>query len=201
MSWIRIIDYRQSSGVLRYLYDRIMGPQKHVDNVMSIHSLRPHTLEGHMALYKSVLHHSQNALPHWFAEALGVWVSQLNQCDYCVEHHLAGLDRLLDDPVIFDGLGKALRAGQITELFEAPERCALEYARTLTLNPGEVCEADVEALRNAGWSDGQILEINQVVAYFNYANRTVLGLGVTLEGDRLGLSPNDRNNPDSWSHQ
>jgi hypothetical protein len=30
---------------------------------------------------------------------------------------------------------------------------------------------------------GEILEINQVAAYFNYANLTVLGLGINMEGD------------------
>jgi uncharacterized protein YciW len=58
----------------------------------------------------------------------------------------------------------------------------------------------VADLRNAGYNDGEILEINQVVAYFAYANRTVLGLGCSTEGDIIGLSPNDSNNPDDWSH-
>ncbi|MDG1208501.1 MAG: alkylhydroperoxidase, partial [Paracoccaceae bacterium] len=57
------------------------------------------------------------------------------------------------------------------------------------------------ALRDAGWSDGEILEINQVTAYFGYANRTVLGLGVNTEGDIIGLSPNNSNDPDDWGHQ
>jgi uncharacterized protein YciW len=58
----------------------------------------------------------------------------------------------------------------------------------------------VADLRNAGYNDGEILEINQVVAYFAYANRTVLGLGCSTDGDIIGLSPNDSNNPDDWSH-
>ncbi len=41
----------------------------------------------------------------------------------------------------------------------------------------------VEELRSNGLSDGEILELNQVAAYFNYVNRTVLGLGVSLEPD------------------
>ena len=52
----------------------------------------------------------------------------------------------------------------------------------------------------AGWDDGEILEINQVASYFNYANRTALGLGVTTEGDVLGLSPIDAEDPEDWHH-
>jgi uncharacterized protein YciW len=56
-------------------------------------------------------------------------------------------------------------------------------------------------MRNAGFDDGQILEINQVVAYFAYANRTVLGLGINTDGDVLGLSPNNSDNPNDWNHK
>jgi uncharacterized protein YciW len=55
-------------------------------------------------------------------------------------------------------------------------------------------------MRAAGFDDGEILEINQVVAYFAYANRTVLGLGITTEGDVLGLSPGNAESPEDWSH-
>ena len=58
----------------------------------------------------------------------------------------------------------------------------------------------IDDMRGAGFDDGEILEINQVTAYFAYANRTILGLGSTTEGDVLGLSPSDADNPDDWSH-
>jgi alkylhydroperoxidase family enzyme len=46
--------------------------------------------------------------------------------------------------------------------------------------------ADIDALRAAGADDGEILEVNQVCAYFNYSNRLLNGLGVTTEGDVIG---------------
>ena len=61
-------------------------------------------------------------------------------------------------------------------------------------------EADIVELRNAGFDDGEILEINQVTAYFAYANRMVLGLGVKTDGDIIGLSPGDSSDPHNWSH-
>lgn len=59
---------------------------------------------------------------------------------------------------------------------------------------------DVHALREAGFDDGEILEINQVVSYFSYANRTVMGLGCSTTGDIIGLSPGNSDDPDDWSH-
>ncbi len=61
-------------------------------------------------------------------------------------------------------------------------------------------EGIVADLRSAGYTDGEILEINQVSAYFSYANRTVLGLGCSTDGDILGLSPNNSDDPDDWNH-
>jgi len=85
--------------------------------------------------------------------------------------------------------------------FSPPQVAALEYAAKLTLEAAELSAADVQVLRDHGWDDGQILEINQVTAYFNYANRTVLGLGINVEGDEIGLSPGDSDDPENWQHR
>ena len=54
MTWIRSIEYQQSDGKLRSIYDRIKGPHDQLDNILKAHGLRPHTLEGHLLLYKNV---------------------------------------------------------------------------------------------------------------------------------------------------
>ena len=197
MAWIRTIPYAESTGKLRRLYRRVKGPDDNVDNIMLAHSLRPHTMEGHMALYKNVLHHRANQVPKWYLEALGVWTSVLNRCAYCVEHHAAGLARLLGDEAAARSIRNAFEAGEIPECFDEREIAGVGWARRLTLEPAELAQADIEALRQAGWTDGEVLELNQVVAYFGYANRTVLGLGVSTAGDILGLSPSG----DGWHHR
>lgn len=202
MSWIETIPFAAATGRLRKLYDRVTGPDENVDNIMMAHSLRPHTMEGHMALYKAVLHHSRNTIPKWFLEALGVYVSLLNSCAYCVEHHFAGMKRLLENDTRADAIRAALEAGDLAAAGFAPdELAAMKYARVLTKMPGTLVEADIKALRKAGYDDGQILEINQVCSYFAYANRTVLGLGCSTEGDVIGLSPNNSDDPDDWGHR
>ncbi len=201
MSWIKTIAYNDATGKLKRLYDRVKGPDNNVDNIMMAHSLRPHSMEGHMAIYKYVLHHSGNTVPKWFLEALGVWVSSLNKCDYCVTHHFAGMKRLLNDDARADAIGAGIAAGDIDSIpLDAAQKAAMVYARALTLAPHDLQEADIKALRNAGYDDGEILEINQVSAYFSYANRTVLGLGCSTKGDDIGLSPGNSNDPDDWNH-
>lgn len=199
MTWIKTIEYADSSGRLRQLYDRVKGPDDNVDNIMMAHSLRPHSMEGHMALYKNVLHHNGNQTPKWFLEVVGVWVSLLNRCHYCVDHHASGLKRLLAADARYEAIVAALRAEDPDRAFEGKQRAMLHYARALTLQPGDLDAAAIDALRAAGADDGEILEINQVSAYFAYANRTVLGLGIDTAGDVLGLSPGS-GDPKDWSH-
>ena len=201
MSWIKTIAYEQASGRLRKLYDRIKGPGDNVDNIMLAHSLRPHTMEGHMALYKHVIHHSSNKLEKQYLETVGVYVSLLNDCEYCIEHHFAGLCSLLQDQERADAIRKALEDEEPAAVFEGKELAGLIYARMLTVDPSAIDERDIDDLRESGFDDGEILELNQVSAYFAYANRTVLGLGVETDGDILGLSPGDSDDSSNWSHQ
>lgn len=201
MTWISTIAYRNATGKLKKLYDRIKGPDDAVDNIMLAHSQRPHTMDGHMALYKCVLHHSRNSLDKSFLETIGVYVSLLNDCSYCVEHHFAGLRRLLCNDGRAEQIRDALQFDTPGTAFDGRELAALEYAALLTTDPASVVEDDVESLRQAGFDDGEVLEINQVTAYFAYANRTVLGLGIDTEGDVLGLSPGDSADPENWAHQ
>ena len=199
-AWIRLVPYDESEGYLRTLYDRVKGPGGAIDNVMRAHSLRPHTMEGHSALYKSVLHHTGNTMPVWFLEALGIYTSLSNRCDYSVAHHFAGLSRLLKDDARAEAIYRALAAAEPERVFDGKQLALLRYVRKLTLEPDRMAESDIAALREAGAEDGEILEANQVCAYFNYSNRLLNGLGVTIAGDILGTSPPNTGSLDDWEH-
>ncbi len=92
-------------------------------------------------------------------------------------HHGDALRRLIRD----DGLVDALQADPLAAPVPARERALLRYAARLTREPASVTRADLDALRAEGWDDRAILDLNQVVAYFNYVNRIADGLGVRLE--------------------
>jgi len=201
MTWISTISYDEASGALKRLYERIKGPGNNVDNIMLAHSLRPHSMEGHMTLYKYVLHHPRNTLPKSYLETIGVYVSLLNRCPYCTDHHFAGLSRLLSDDVRTAEIRRALDDRNPAAAFSGRDLVGLQYAERLTTGAADLSVDDIDGLRCAGFSDGEILELNQVIAYFAYANRTVLGLGVDTDGDIIGLSPGDSSDAGNWSHE
>ena len=80
-------------------------------------------------------------------------------------------------------LAKALAVDPASASVSPADRAMLDYAELLTRRPHAVSPDDIERLRAHGFSDAGILDICQVVSYYNYVNRMADGLGVTLEDD------------------
>ena len=185
-AWIKMIKDDEADETLKLFFDRVRTPHGTVDNVMRAHSLRPHTMDGHVVLYKSVLHNPDNTLPFWFLEVVASYVSILNNCDYSLRHHFTNARRLIGDDARANAVRAALDAHRPEDAFDGKELALLVYAGKLTTEVGAMAEADIGAVRAASADDGEILEVNQVCAYFNYSNRLLNGLGVTTEGDIIG---------------
>jgi uncharacterized peroxidase-related enzyme len=79
-------------------------------------------------------------------------------------------------------LAEAVASGRFKLLPERMEALCL-YALKLTVIPWEMKEVDLKPMRGLGLSDRDIVDVNQVVSYFNYVNRVADGLGVELETD------------------
>jgi uncharacterized peroxidase-related enzyme len=94
-----------------------------------------------------------------------------------VAHHAAGLVRLTKNAA----QARALKTDYMTADVTPSQRAMLDYAVKLTLTPGAMRAGDLDAMRAHGLSDRDILDVNQVVAYFAYVNRVADGLGVTTD--------------------
>ena len=62
-------------------------------------------------------------------------------------------------------------------------RALCEYAEKLTRAPADMTQEDLAPLRREGLSDVDILDLVQIVSYFNYINRVADALGVPEEID------------------
>ena len=186
IAWIGTVDPNEAEGPVHAAYEAVKTPHGTVDNVMRVHSLRPHTMHGHLALYRSVLHHPDNSLPLWFLEAVASYTSVLNRCVYSFTHHFANTARLLENAERAEQLRSCLEAKAPERFFDGKELALMRYAGKLTVDPGGMREEDCLVAKRGGATDGEILEVNQVCAYFNYSNRLLNGLGVSLAGDEVG---------------
>ena len=190
-AWIKMISDEEADETLLEVLKLARTPHGTVDNVMRVHSLRPNTMRGHVVLYRAALHDDGNTLPTWLQETISSYVSILNDCPYSLANHWANARHLIGDDAKADAIEQALHARQPERALAGRELALMRYAEKLTLTPGAMTEADVTALRDAGLDDGEILEANQIVGYFNYVNRLLNGLGVTTDGDIVGYYAKD----------
>jgi uncharacterized peroxidase-related enzyme len=101
-----------------------------------------------------------------------------------MQAHGAALRLRTKDPVFVDHLMSNYRYAAL----EPADRAMLDFAVKLTRAPDQCGEGDVEALRQAGFSDEDILHITELTAIFNYNGRlaNALGLLPNAEYHRLG---------------
>lgn len=178
MAYIQTIPEPEAQGDLAALYKRFGSPDGTVDDVLKVHSLNPESLEAHCALYVQSMHRP-GPVSRAEREVVGVTVSRINGCAYCMQHHAAGLSKLLPDDR--KHMAVELKNGGVGGLTQR-ELAMVAYATKLTEDPAAMTEHDLDPLRSAGLEDREILDVAQAAAYFAYANRIVLGLGAQLEG-------------------
>ena len=190
-AWIKMISDEEADDTLKQALGFARTPHGTVDNVMRVHSLRPSTMNGHVVLYRACLHDDHNTIPMWFQEVISSYVSTLNECAYSYSNHWKNACHLMNDPQKAEQIDAAFKIRAPENVFDGAQLAMLRYAEKLTLSPGDMEEADVNMLKNEGVSDGEILEANQIIGYFNYVNRLLNGLGVSTDGDVVGYYKDD----------
>ena len=185
-AWIAMVSDEEANDDLKDALQLARTPHGTVDNVMRVHSLRPNTMKGHVSLYRAALHDEANTLPAWLQETISSYVSVLNKSAYSYANHWANARHLIQDVARADAIEDALQHRDLARVFTGRDLAVMRYAEKLTLKPAEMEKSDVDALKDAGMDDGQILEANQIIGYFNYVNRHLNGLGVTTDGDVVG---------------
>ncbi len=81
MAWIRVIGKNQATESLAQLYGRMLEPDGTVDNILSIHSLNPASLQSHFDLYRQCMY-GPSELSRKQREMIAVVVSAENHCHY-----------------------------------------------------------------------------------------------------------------------
>lgn len=180
MSWIQEIEEDVATGELADIYARLREQRGRVANILKVHSLRPPALQHHLDLYMGLMF-GPGRLTRGQRELIAVVVSRGNGCEYCVQHHREALSRYLRDVEVLDAVCRDYRSAAL----EPSSRVLADYADKLTRAPAAVGPADLQTLRDFGFSDEDILLCNLIVAYFNFVNRIALGLGVAHSAEEV----------------
>ncbi|EUC15612.1 carboxymuconolactone decarboxylase family protein [Paraburkholderia hospita] len=135
-----------------------------VPNLFRLMANSPAALEGYLGLAGAL---AKGALPAQTGERIALAVAEINGCDYCMSAHsyLGKNVAKLDDAEM-----SANRNGGSNEPKAAP---AVQFAAKVAREHGRVSDEDLRAVKEAGYTDAQIVEIVVHIALSvltNYAN-------------------------------
>jgi uncharacterized peroxidase-related enzyme len=182
MSRLRVPDEQEAPPGVKAMFDKASEKLGFVPNVLRVYALRPRRLELWYAFYDDLMR-GESGLTRPQREMIAVVVSTVNRCHYCMVSHAAYLRKLTGDPVLVE----QLRTGYKYAELEPRERAMLDFAVKLTENSSGCTEADIDVLREAGWTDEDIMDIAEVAAMFNFTNRMASGLGWTPNDEFVTL--------------
>ena len=134
-------------------------------NVFPAFAYRPSHFRAFFAYHDALV--DETPLEREEVEMLVVTVSGVNDCLYCVVAHGALLRIFADAPTLADQLATNHRTADLS----AAHREMLDFAVKLTETPGRVGDADVDRLRDAGFTSEEVWDIASVVSLFNLSNR------------------------------
>lgn len=180
MSWIEEVEYKEGEGKAKEVYKKIREERGKLSNIMKVQSLMPSAMAHHLDLYLSIMFEDRS-LSRERCEMIGVVVSSINGCNYCINHHAEALDHFWDDR---EKTNTLIEDHEDLDL-SSEDRAMLDFAERTTEKPDTVKEEDLDELRNQGFSDDQILNIAMITSYFNFVNRIALSLGVEFSEEEM----------------
>ncbi len=164
MSRIEPVNHEQSTGKAKELLDAVKSKLGTAPNMMKTMAHSPVVLEAYLNFSTSL----GGTLNAKLREQISLLSAEENHCGYCASAHTAmGKMAKLDETAIL-----AAREGKASD---AKTDAALKFARTLIVNRGQVSDSDLQTVKAAGFSEGEIGEIVANVAlniFTNYFNET-----------------------------
>lgn len=175
MTRLKALHPDEATGKSKELFDAIQNKLGMVPNMMRTMGNSSAVLEGYLNLSESL---GKGSLGAKTGELLALSVAQSNGCDYCLSAHTFIGEKLVK--IDEDALTKA-RNGQSDDQKIA---AALQFSKALVASKGMVSSNDIQAVKNAGYTDGEVGEIvahvalNILTNYFNNTAQTEIDFPV-----------------------
>ena len=142
-----------------------------IPNVLLSFAFRPEKLKNFVSTYNELML-GESGLSKLEREMIAVVVSSTNHCFYCVVAHGQAVRQLSGDPELSEKLSINYRTAGL----DKKQKAMLDFAYKLTKEPSLIENRDRERLREAGFTEEDIFDIADTVAFFNMSNRIASGL-------------------------
>lgn len=173
ISWFPVASEEALPEYPRKLFTRVRERVGFIPNVFRAFAWRPDRFIKWRAHFDDLMKPTET-LTALDREMISVAVSMENGCLYCLTAHGAQVRLLAGDPVQGDRITLDYRRASLTERQVA----MLDYAVKITRSPRDCDEADIQRLRDLGFTDEDIWDIIEVAAMFNFTNRLASATGM-----------------------
>ncbi len=174
MTWVRTIDWKDAEGELRAAYDWQAASLGEPAEFTRLGSLYPAIVEERLRLYRTV-EQCPSSLSETERQAAAWVASLLNGTAHCA----SGLALKLRSLGVDDDTMAAIEANpRQPDVTDQRLGAICRHAAKLTVTPTDMTEGDLDELRAAGLDDLDLVDLNNMVGYYNYINRVVMGLGL-----------------------
>ncbi|NIR91695.1 MAG: carboxymuconolactone decarboxylase family protein [Gammaproteobacteria bacterium] len=175
---IRPINPTEAQGQAKSLLDAVAAQLGGVPNIIKTFAQSPAVLQGYLGFSDAL---SKGTLDARLREQIALAVAGSNGCDYCASAHsfLAKKTGVDSDEVIRNLKGEAS---------DARTDAALQFAKALVAKRARVTDDELEAVRSAGFSGEEVVEIignvalNLFTNYFNHVADTEIDFPVVNTG-------------------
>lgn len=171
--WFALPNEEDLDPDLKKLFAKAREKIGFVPNVFVAYTARPSHFRAWFTHFRELIQGPSDLTPAQ-REMISVVVSAENHCLYCLVSHGADLRVALQDPILGDRITLDYRRAGLD-----PKTVAmLDYAVKITTAPVNCSEADIEQLRNVGFSDEAIFDIAEIAAMYNFTNRLASATGM-----------------------
>ncbi|CAB3667508.1 hypothetical protein LMG3458_00919 [Achromobacter deleyi] len=177
MSRIPLVDATSAPAASRDILRQIHGAFGATPNMFRAVANSPAALQSMWAAFGAL---GSGVLPAQLGEKVAVAVADSNRCEYCLAAHTA--------------LGKKagasadqMAAAQAGRADDPQTAAALDFALKLVRDRGQLRDADIAALRQAGFDDGQIVELLAHVALNLFTNYVNVAFDVPVDFPKVAL--------------
>jgi uncharacterized peroxidase-related enzyme len=174
VSRFRIPDENELPADLQHIYSSFRKHYGFIPNWLRALSVNPATAVRLVKFYEHLFDPAHSHLSNADRELVAVVASAANQCSYCVFNHTQSLGIALADRV----RAQRIAVGHHHVQLNAREHALAEITDRLTRAATTVDENELSKLRALGFSEAAVLEVLEVAAFFNYANRLTIALNV-----------------------
>jgi uncharacterized peroxidase-related enzyme len=168
MARIQPISYEEATGKVKELLTGVKQALGMTPNMMKTMAQSPAVLEAYLNFSATL---GGGSLDAKLREQIALVSAEVNGCGYCAAAHTA-IGKMI-------GLGEdEILAARKGHSVDARANAALQFARNVIVNRGEISDADLQAVKDVEFSDGEISEVLATVAlniftnYFNLIART-----------------------------